>query len=64
MMLVHVKCFAKGHLDSSGWDLFFGSTLVGMYAKCRNMEDPWKMFIKRPSRNSITTKIVLLETPS
>ncbi len=35
-----------------------------MYAKCKNMEDPWKMFNKMPSRNSITTKTLIPKTPS
>jgi hypothetical protein len=49
--------------SSSGWDLLCGSTLVGMHAKCKNMEDPWKMLKKTPFRNSITTKTLIPKTP-
>jgi hypothetical protein len=59
---MHLKCFAKGHVDSSGWDLLSSNTLVGMYAKRKNMEDPWKMLNKTPFRNSITTKTVIPKT--
>jgi pentatricopeptide repeat protein len=35
----------------SGWDsnVFVGSSLVDMYAKCGNMEDVWTLFTKMPS---------------
>jgi pentatricopeptide repeat protein len=35
----------------SGWDsdVFVGSSLVDMYAKCRSLEDAWRVFTKMPS---------------
>ncbi len=35
----------------SGWDsdVFVGSSLVDMYAKCGSLEDAWRVFTKMPS---------------
>ncbi len=30
-------------------DVFVGSSLVDMYAKCRSLEDAWRVFHKMPS---------------
>jgi pentatricopeptide repeat protein len=42
---------AHEQIMQSGWDsdLFVGSSLVDMYAKCGSMEDAWKVFNKMPS---------------
>jgi pentatricopeptide repeat protein len=40
----------------SGWDsdLFVGTSLVDMYAKCRRTEDAGRVFNKMPSRDMVT----------
>jgi pentatricopeptide repeat protein len=40
----------------SGWDtdVFVGSSLVDMYAKCGSLEDAWRVFKKMPSRDVVT----------
>ncbi len=35
-------------------DLFVGSSLVDMCAKCGSMEDAWRAFNKMPSQNAVT----------
>ncbi|CAK9193273.1 unnamed protein product [Sphagnum troendelagicum] len=35
-------------------DVFVGSSLVDMYAKCGDIEDAWRVFNKMPSRNVVT----------
>jgi pentatricopeptide repeat protein len=47
---VHVQ------IIESGWDsnLFVGSSLLDMYAKCESMEDAWKVFNKMPSQNVVS----------
>jgi len=47
---VHQQIIQSG-LES---DVFVGSTLVDMYAKCGSMEDAWRVFNKMPSRHVIT----------
>jgi pentatricopeptide repeat protein len=39
----------------SGWDpdVFVGSSLVDMYAKCGSKADAWRMFNKMPSGNVV-----------
>jgi pentatricopeptide repeat protein len=40
-------------------DLFVGSSLVDMYAKCGSMEDAWGVFNKMPSRAVVTWNAIL-----
>jgi pentatricopeptide repeat protein len=40
-------------------DVFVGSSLVDMYAKCGSMEDAWSVFNKMPSRNVVTWTAIL-----
>jgi pentatricopeptide repeat protein len=42
---VHQQIIQSG-LDS---DVFVGNSLIDMYAKCRSMEDSWRVFNKMPS---------------
>jgi pentatricopeptide repeat domain-containing protein 1 len=41
-------------------DVFVGSSLVDMYAKCGNIEDAWRVFNKMPSRNVVTWNAMVL----
>ncbi len=41
-------------------DVFVGNSLVDMYAKCRSIEDAWKMFKKMPSRDVVTWNTMIL----
>jgi pentatricopeptide repeat protein len=52
---VHQQIIANG-LES---DVFVGSSLVDMYAKCGGIEDAWRVFKKRPSRNVVTWNTIL-----
>ncbi len=40
-------------------DVFVGSSLVDMYAKCGSMEDAWSVFNKMPSQNVVTWIAIL-----
>jgi len=40
-------------------DVFVGSSLVDMYAKCGSMEDAWSVFNKMPSQNVVTWTTIL-----
>jgi pentatricopeptide repeat protein len=40
-------------------DVFVGSSLVNMYAKCGNMEDAWRVFNKMPSSTAVTWNAIL-----
>jgi pentatricopeptide repeat protein len=40
-------------------DVFVGSSLVNMYAKCGNMEDAWSVLNKMPSRNVVTWTVMI-----
>ncbi|KAH9543638.1 hypothetical protein CY35_13G076200 [Sphagnum magellanicum] len=40
-------------------DVFVGSSLVKMYAKCGSMEDAWRVFNKMPSRTVVTWNAIL-----
>ncbi len=40
-------------------DVFVGSSLVDMYAKCGSMEDAWSVFNTMPSRNVVTWTAIL-----
>jgi pentatricopeptide repeat protein len=41
-------------------DVFVGSSLVDMYAKCGSIEDAWRVFNKMPSRNVVTWTSMIL----
>jgi pentatricopeptide repeat protein len=41
-------------------DVFIGSSLGDMYAKCGNIEDAWRMFNKMPSQNVVTWTAMIL----
>ncbi len=41
-------------------DVFVGSSLVNMYAKCGSIEDAWRVFNKMPSRNVVTWSAIIL----
>jgi len=41
-------------------DVFVGSSLVDMYAKCGSIEDAWRVFNKMPSRNVVTWSAIIL----
>ncbi|CAM6002728.1 unnamed protein product, partial [Sphagnum balticum] len=53
---VHQQIIQSG-LES---DVFVGSSLVDMYAKCGRIEDAWKVFHKMPSRDVVTWNAVVL----
>ncbi|CAM6058325.1 unnamed protein product [Sphagnum tenellum] len=40
-------------------DVFVGSSLVDMYAKCGSLEDAWRVFHKMPSRDVATWNAIL-----
>ncbi len=46
----------------SEWDtdVFVGSSLVDMYAKCGSLEDAWRVFKKMPSRDVVTWTTMIL----
>ncbi|CAK9867352.1 unnamed protein product [Sphagnum jensenii] len=41
-------------------DVFVGSGLVDMYAKCGSMEDAWRVFCKMPSQDVVTWTAMIL----
>ncbi|CAM6003174.1 unnamed protein product [Sphagnum balticum] len=41
-------------------DVFVGSSLVDMYAKCGRMEDAWRVFYKMPSQDVVTWPAMIL----
>jgi pentatricopeptide repeat protein len=41
-------------------DVFVGSSLVDMYAKCGSMEDGWTVFNKMPSQDRVTWTAIIL----
>ncbi|CAM6051442.1 unnamed protein product, partial [Sphagnum compactum] len=41
-------------------DVFVGSSLVDMYAKCGSMEDAWRVFCKMPSQDVVTWTAMIL----
>jgi pentatricopeptide repeat protein len=47
---VHNKIIESG----CEFDVFVGSSLIDIYAKCGSMEDAWRMFNKMPSWNVVT----------
>ncbi|CAM6044374.1 unnamed protein product, partial [Sphagnum compactum] len=53
---VHQQIIQSG-LES---DVFVGSSLVDMYAKCGSMEDGWTVFNKMPSRDTVTWTVMIL----
>jgi pentatricopeptide repeat protein len=48
--------FIQSGLES---DVFVGSCLVDMYAKCGSMDDAWRVFNKMPSRNVTTWTAII-----
>jgi pentatricopeptide repeat protein len=54
--LVHKQLIQTG----SESDVFVGSSLVDMYAKCGNNEDAWRVFNKMPSQNVVTWTSMIL----
>ncbi len=55
------RCIHEQIIES-GWDsdVFVGSSLVDMYAKCGSLEDAWRVFTKMPSRNVVTWNAIIL----
>jgi pentatricopeptide repeat protein len=53
---VHQQIIQSG-LES---DVFVGSSLVDLYAKCGSIEDAWRVFNKMPSRNVVTWNAMVL----
>jgi pentatricopeptide repeat protein len=53
---------AHEQIIQSGWDsdVFVGSSLVDMYAKCGCMEDAERVFYKMPSHNVVTWNAMIL----
>jgi pentatricopeptide repeat protein len=49
------------HIIGWGWnsDVFVGSSLVDMYAKCGSMKDAWSVFNKMPSQDVVTWTTIL-----
>ncbi len=43
------------------FDVFVGSSLVDMYAKCRSLEDAWRVFNKMPSRDVVSWTAMILD---
>ncbi len=41
-------------------DVFVGSSLVDMYAKCGTVEDVWRVFNRIPSRDVVTWNTMIL----
>jgi pentatricopeptide repeat domain-containing protein 1 len=54
--LVHKQLIQTGYES----DLFVGSSLVDMYAKCGSIEDAWRVFNKMPSQNVVTWSSMIL----
>ncbi len=42
------------HWNSLDSDVFVGSSLVDMCAKCGSMDEAWRVFDKMPSRNVVS----------
>ncbi|CAK9213865.1 unnamed protein product [Sphagnum troendelagicum] len=55
------RCAHKQIIES-GWDsdIFVGSSLVDIYAKCGSMEDAWNVFKNMPSRDVVTWTTMIL----
>jgi len=53
---VHQQIIQSG-LES---DVYVGSSLVDMYAKCGSIEDAWRVFNKMPSRDVVTWTAMIL----
>jgi len=47
---------------ASGWesDVFVGSSLVDMYAKCGSLEDAQRVFSKMPTQDAVTWTVMIL----
>jgi pentatricopeptide repeat protein len=54
------RCVHRDTIESGlESDVFVGSSLVNMYAKCGSMEDAWRVFNKMPSRTVVTGNAIL-----
>jgi hypothetical protein len=55
------RCMHEQIIES-GWDsdVFVGSSLVDMYAKCGSMENAQRVFTKMPSPNMVTWNAIIL----
>ncbi len=42
------------------FDVYVGSSLIDMYAKCKSIEDGWQVFNKMPSRDVVTWIAMIL----
>ncbi|CAK9214564.1 unnamed protein product [Sphagnum troendelagicum] len=42
-------------------DIFVGSSLVDMYAKCGSMEEAWRVFYRMPSHDVVSWTTILLD---
>jgi pentatricopeptide repeat protein len=51
-MCVHIKSGCE-------FDVFVGTNLVDMYAKCASLEDAWAVFNKMPSQDMVTWTTIL-----
>jgi pentatricopeptide repeat protein len=47
-------------VDGIQIDVFVGSSLVDMYAKCGSKADAWRMFNKMPSGNVVAWIVMIL----
>ncbi len=54
--LVHKQLIQSGCQS----DVFVGSSLVDMYAKCGSIEEAWRVFDKMPSRDEVTWNAMIL----
>jgi pentatricopeptide repeat protein len=54
--LVHDQLIQSGYK----FDVFEGTGLVDMYAKCGSIEDAWRVFNKMPSQDVITRNTMIL----
>ncbi len=52
---------AHQHIIQSGWesDVFVGSSLIDIYAKCGSMQDAWKVSNKMPFHNVVSWNAML-----
>jgi hypothetical protein len=53
---------AHAHIIQNGleFDVFVGSSLVDMYAKCGSIADAWIMFNKMPFQNVVISNAMVL----
>jgi pentatricopeptide repeat protein len=58
---VSVAALEEGRCAHSVWDsdVFFGSSLVDMYAKCGNMQDACRVFNRMPLYDAVTWNVMI-----